>query len=447
MHITEMTVGPASHPAFLKNVTLRFHDRVNVFIGSNASGKTSVLRVLANSGLVDDTVTNPYQPVSIYVSDDWQQARNPYHVEGQLDWDEHVLVDVPFGFIPAVRVNLSGLLDFDNRQLPFDKANVFGQNRDGRLDPATIETAIDWPDNVQIFDGRWIADAISAVFEEYQRDPAGPFRRYPSMVRLAHTCAKYVAGEIIVGGPSNYVADDFATVVYAPDEIEPLALKPSFYPGMGVRVTTGRAKGSVQDYAGNLSAGTQSVYLWMLYLAFKMACFYKFQVGWNTKHAILLIDEIENHLHPTWQRRVIPALLEHFPGLQIFATKHSPFVVAGLKKGQVHMLKRDESGVVTASPNEQDIIGWTTDEILRTFMGVDEPTDQLTVDRRERLLELRRKESLTDDEQAAMEELRRQVNKDFLSSSTPLEAQRERYGDMMFEFLRSRQSDLSQDGS
>ena len=46
-----------------------------------------------------------------------------------------------------------------------------------------------------------------------------------------------------------------------------------------------------------------------------------------------------------------------------------------------------------------------------------------------------------------MTELRRQVNEDFISSSTPLEAQRERYGDMMLEFLRFRQSELSQDGS
>ena len=184
-----------------------------------------------------------------------------------------------------------------------------------------------------------------------------------------------------------------------------------------------------------------------MYLAVKIAEFYDFVGDWDTKPAILFIDEIENHLHPTWQRRVIPALLEHFPGLQIFATTHSPFVVAGLKAGQVHMLKRDSNGVITASTNEHDIIGWTTDEILRTFMGVDEPTDQLTVDRRERLLELRRKEALTDAEAAEMEALRRQVNEDFLSSSTPLGAQRERYGDMMLEFLRSRQSELSQDGS
>ena len=46
-----------------------------------------------------------------------------------------------------------------------------------------------------------------------------------------------------------------------------------------------------------------------------------------------------------------------------------------------------------------------------------------------------------------MSELRRQVNEDFISSSTPMETQRERYGDMMLEFLRFRQSELSQDGS
>ena len=174
---------------------------------------------------------------------------------------------------------------------------------------------------------------------------------------------------------------------------------------------------------------------------------YEFADEWNKQPAVLLIDEIENHLHPTWQRRVVPALLKHFPGLQIFAATHSPFVVAGLRAGQVHMLKREADGVVSASTNEHDIIGWTTDEILRTFMGVDEPTDQLTVNRATRLRELRGKETLSDAEAEEMTELRRQVNEDFISSSTPLEAQRERYGDMMLEFLRFRQSELSQDGS
>ena len=173
---------------------------------------------------------------------------------------------------------------------------------------------------------------------------------------------------------------------------------------------------------------------------------YEFEDGWEEKPAILLIDEIENHLHPTWQRRVIPELLKHFPTLQIFATTHSPFVVAGLKAGQVHLLKRDENGVVTATTNERDVIGWTADEILRTMMGVDEPTDQLTVDRASRLRQLRGKETLTPEEESELNGLRRQVNKDLLSKGGPLEAERERYADLMRDFLRSQQSELTQDG-
>ena len=102
--------------------------------------------------------------------------------------------------------------------------------------------------------------------------------------------------------------------------------------------------------------------------------------------------------------------------------------------------------MVTATTNEQDIIGWTADEILRTMMGVDEPTDQLTVDRANRLRELREKDALTPEEESELNELRRQVNSDLLSKGGLLEEQRERYANLVREFLRSRQSDLTQDG-
>ena len=111
--------------------------------------------------------------------------------------------------------------------------------------------------------------------------------------------------------------------------------------------------------------------------------------------------------------------------MQIFATTHSPFVVAGLKSGQVHLLKRDENGVVTAETNTEDVIGWTADEILRTMMGVDEPTDQLTVDRANKLRQLREKETLTPEEESELNELRRQVNESLLSRGGPLEVERE----------------------
>ena len=100
------------------------------------------------------------------------------------------------------------------------------------------------------------------------------------------------------------------------------------HPSMGV-VTTDRILGEPL-YAGALSAGTQGTLLWIWALALKMSFEdgRDYNFGYDSpsaeQPAILLIDEIENHLHPTWQRRVIPALLKHFPSLQIFATTHSP---------------------------------------------------------------------------------------------------------------------------
>ena len=88
-------------------------------------------------------------------------------------------------------------------------------------------------------------------------------------------------------------------------------------------------------HVSDLSSGTQGVFLIVWYIALKLAHANDFQPGWEERPAALFIDEIENHLHPEWQRRFIPELLEAFPNAQIFATTHSPFVVAGLQPGQI----------------------------------------------------------------------------------------------------------------
>ena len=449
MHVAGMTIAAHSHPAFDADIELKFNERANLFIGPNASGKTSLLRVLAHrGGLRDQSLREFFAEVEI--SEDWEALSKGYESDAESSdskgfsqfsaWSDVWHMEVPWMYLPATRIVLPSIEDLDTDDLPFDPATL--------PDDVSDQQLIEWHHDTQIFDGRRMEGVVSLLFDNYKRDlSADTFHQYVDAIQTAYNCAKSVSAEILTGRPENYVSGPFAYMVLDPEDIEPLALEPDVRPAMGVAEKGRDRRRTATKYVGDLSAGTQGVYLWALYVAIKMVSHYQFERGWAQRSAILLIDEIENHLHPTWQRRVIPALLEHFPGLQIFATTHSPFVVAGLKAGQVHLLKRDANGVVTASTNEHDIIGWTTDEILRTFMGVDEPTDQLTVDRANRLRELRGKQNPTQAEAEEMEELRRQVNEDFLSSSTPLEAQRERYGDMMLEFLRSRQSELSQDGN
>ena len=98
-----------------------------------------------------------------------------------------------------------------------------------------------------------------------------------------------------------------------------------------------------------LSQGTQSLIQWLAHLLIGMAEYYDYPEDLAKRSGVLIIDEIDAHLHPSWQRRIIPALTKHFPRLQIFCSTHSPLMLAGLKAGQVHLLDRDEDEKVTVS--------------------------------------------------------------------------------------------------
>ena len=64
---------------------------------------------------------------------------------------------------------------------------------------------------------------------------------------------------------------------------------------------------------------------------------------------IILIDEIESHLHNKWQVNIIPLLKELFPKTIFFITTHSPIVISQLNSGEAYRLKRCENdGVVYA---------------------------------------------------------------------------------------------------
>lgn len=67
---------------------------------------------------------------------------------------------------------------------------------------------------------------------------------------------------------------------------------------------------------------------------------------------VLLIDEAENHLHPKWQKRLIPSLRDLFPGVQIIAATHSPFVLASAPGARVYVC-RYEPGAAACTIHEE----------------------------------------------------------------------------------------------
>ena len=176
-----------------------------------------------------------------------------------------------------------------------------------------------------------------------------------------------------------------------------------------------------------LSQGTQSLIQSVAHLTIGYGEYYEFPADLEQKPGVLLIDEIDAHLHPSWQRRIIPTLIRHFPKLQIFCSTHSPLMLAGLESGQVQLLRRGKDGRVSVSRNGSDIVGWSADEILRNFLEVPTPTDMVTTAHVTRLEELRHKETLTAAESGELEALRRAVGSELLRG--PMSAQVEQFAD------------------
>ncbi|GAA4440219.1 hypothetical protein GCM10023091_23530 [Ravibacter arvi] len=90
-------------------------------------------------------------------------------------------------------------------------------------------------------------------------------------------------------------------------------------------------------------------------------------------NGIILIDEIELHLHPEWQEKIVDILLEVFPKAQFFASTHSPHVIQTAKPKQIIALGFDNNNVVQrALPNTTfGFQGWTIEEVLTDVMGMD----------------------------------------------------------------------------
>jgi predicted ATP-binding protein involved in virulence len=81
---------------------------------------------------------------------------------------------------------------------------------------------------------------------------------------------------------------------------------------------------------------------------------------------IVLIDEIELHLHPQWQRGIIPKLTQTFPNCQFIITTHSPQVISDVKPDNIYILESTLTGIIASHP--QYSFGRDTNQILEDLM-------------------------------------------------------------------------------
>ncbi len=140
---------------------------------------------------------------------------------------------------------------------------------------------------------------------------------------------------------------------------------------------------------------------------------------------IVLVDELDIHLHPIWQRDIAIWLSEAFPNLQFIVATHSPMVAIGAGEDAltIRLEMNKETGEVTAKPVE-DIFLYDVDLALRSpafkLVSTYSPQLQKKIERYHQLrLALETNEEMTDADRKLLNELTDLMRKINLGSESP----------------------------
>ncbi len=138
-----------------------------------------------------------------------------------------------------------------------------------------------------------------------------------------------------------------------------------------------------------MSLGYKSLIAWVVDFASRMYHYHSTKANPFSEPAVVLIDEIDLHLHPKWQRKVLGFLSKKFPNTQFIATAHSPLIVQAAANANLVLLKRKGAQVIIDN-NPEMVNNWRIDQVLTSdLFGLEtsrRPDVQKMMDDRKKIL-------------------------------------------------------------
>jgi uncharacterized protein (TIGR02646 family) len=186
-----------------------------------------------------------------------------------------------------------------------------------------------------------------------------------------------------------------------------------------IYVETPGSRNSLSD----LSSGYQAV------LALALDIMSVMRRGWddmNGAEGVVLIDEVDAHLHPRWKMKIVPLLRQLFPRVQFIATSHEPLTLRSLDSAEVTVLSRSSDGEVFAmtgddaeipSPKFMRIEQLLTSELF----GLHSTEDPIVEAMFEEYYDLLSKRSLGPDDRKKLAQLKKDLADKRQMGTTPRE--------------------------
>ena len=120
-----------------------------------------------------------------------------------------------------------------------------------------------------------------------------------------------------------------------------------------------------------LSLGYKTMVAWTIDLAARMFQRYSDDDNPLSEPAIVLVDEIDLHLHPKWQRKIFDYLSDRFPKTQFIVTAHSPLIVQSAPQDANIVLLKKEGDHVVIDNDIKSVRTWRLDQILSSDLFED----------------------------------------------------------------------------
>ena len=306
---------------------------IHILTGENGTGKSTVLELLTScllwqQHLNSNKIRYKNNSTSLVI-DFLENAHSKY----EFDSAQGFLVNKNFGSVHEITNHWVNHFAYPNNiETPFSVA-FFAYSGYRRVNQTTIaaiqelgnhplEGALDFQNSInpQLI-LQWIANVISKEAISKSQNGEGSANRYRNSISLIET-----AISSIIEKPIRFILD-----------LEPLDVK--------IEVD-----GEKLNF-NQLPDGLKSIVSWLSDLLIRMD-----RVKWVNdlpvfeRNFILFLDEIEVHLHPAWQRKILPAIQSLFPNAQIFVSTHSPFVIGSVDGAWIYKLIKPNGDTKLASP-------------------------------------------------------------------------------------------------
>jgi len=140
----------------------------------------------------------------------------------------------------------------------------------------------------------------------------------------------------------------------------------------------------------------------------------------ESARGVVLIDEIETHLHPRWKMRIVDRLRRAMPRVQFIATTHDPLCLRGLDDGEAEVLRRDAEQRIERVTELPSVAGLSVEQLLTSeYFGLFSTEDPSFEEKVTHYVALAAKAERSPSEESDLEHYRQLVDEKLKLGSTP----------------------------